>query len=71
MQTSASPLMPIPGAIDPVPVPRAKTLREDGRIDLIGLGKDELRQTLLDAGMEPRQAKLRAKQTWHWLYNRV
>jgi 23S rRNA (adenine2503-C2)-methyltransferase len=70
MLDSVAPPMPIPGHIDPVPVPRAKTLREDGRIDLIGLGKDELRQTLLDAGMEPRQAKLRAKQIWHWLYNR-
>jgi 23S rRNA (adenine2503-C2)-methyltransferase len=70
MLDSVAPPMPIPGYIDPVPVPRAKTFREDGRIDLIGLGKDDLRQTLLDAGMELRQAKLRAKQIWHWLYNR-
>ncbi|USU08170.1 23S rRNA (adenine(2503)-C(2))-methyltransferase RlmN [Sphingomonadaceae bacterium OTU29MARTA1] len=70
MLDSVAPPMPIPGHIDPVPVPRAKTFREDGRIDLIGLGKDELRQTLLDAGMELRQAKLRSKQIWHWLYNR-
>ncbi len=70
MLDSVAPPMPIPGHIDPVPVPRAKTFREDGRIDLIGLGKDALRQTLLDAGMELRQAKLRSKQIWHWLYNR-
>ncbi len=70
MLDSVAPPMPIPGHIDPVPVPRAKTFREDGRIDLIGLGKDALRQNLLDAGMELRQAKLRSKQIWHWLYNR-
>ena len=62
--------MPIPGHIDPVPVPRAPSLRADGRIDLIGLSKDQLRVALLDAGMEAKQAKLRAKQIWHWLYNR-
>ncbi|RYD93168.1 MAG: 23S rRNA (adenine(2503)-C(2))-methyltransferase RlmN, partial [Sphingomonadales bacterium] len=29
--------MPIPGHIDPVPVPRAFVPRKDGRIDLLGL----------------------------------
>ena len=63
--------MPIPGHIEPVPVPRAATpARADGRIDLIGLSKDELRETLAAAGLDARQAKLRAKQIWHWLYNR-
>jgi len=62
--------MPIPGHIDPVPVARTPALRADGRVDLIGLSKDQLRQALLDAGMEAKQAKLRAKQIWHWLYNR-
>jgi len=66
-----TPAMPIPGHIDPVTVPRAaQPSRPDGRVDLIGLSRDRLRQALLDAGMEPRQAKLRAKQIWHWLYNR-
>ncbi|RJF93681.1 23S rRNA (adenine(2503)-C(2))-methyltransferase RlmN [Sphingomonas cavernae] len=62
--------MPIPGHIDPVPVPRAITPRKDGRIDLIGLPKDEIRGYLIEKGMEPKQAKLRAKQLWHWIYNR-
>ena len=69
MQTAAN-LMPIPGHVDPVPVPRGETLRPDGRVDLIGLSKDQLREALLGAGMEARQAKMRAKQIWHWLYNR-
>src|SRR4051812_16952445 len=62
--------IPIPGHIDPVPVPRAVPARADGRIDLIGLTRDQLRTTLGDAGLEPKQAKLRAKQLWHWIYNR-
>ncbi|MBM6577069.1 23S rRNA (adenine(2503)-C(2))-methyltransferase RlmN [Sphingomonas sp. BT552] len=70
MLTASSPPMPIPGHIDPVPVPRNLAPRPDGRVDLIGLSKDQLRETLSAAGMEARQAKLRAKQIWHWLYNR-
>jgi 23S rRNA (adenine2503-C2)-methyltransferase len=62
--------MQIPGHIDPVPVPRAATPRDDGRTDLIGLPKAEIRAALEAAGMEPKQAKLRAKQLWHWMYNR-
>jgi 23S rRNA (adenine2503-C2)-methyltransferase len=62
--------MPIPGHIDPVPVARAQTLRADGRTDLLGKSKDELRDALAAAGLDPRQAKLRAKQLWHWIYNR-
>jgi 23S rRNA (adenine2503-C2)-methyltransferase len=62
--------MPIPGLIDPVPVPRPAVPRADGRVDLIGLSRDQLRALLADAGLEPKQAKLRAKQLWHWIYNR-
>jgi 23S rRNA (adenine2503-C2)-methyltransferase len=63
--------MPIPGLVDPVPVPRPATAaRADGRIDLVGLSRDQLRAALEEAGLEPKQAKLRAKQIWHWLYNR-
>lgn len=62
--------MPIPGHIDPVPVPRALKPRTDGRIDLLGLSRDDLRMALETAQLEPKQAKLRAKQLWHWIYNR-
>ncbi|TXC64952.1 23S rRNA (adenine(2503)-C(2))-methyltransferase RlmN [Sphingosinicella ginsenosidimutans] len=62
--------MPIPGHVDPVPVPRARTARADGRIDLVGLSKAEIREALEAAGLDARQAKLRAKQIWHWIYNR-
>ncbi len=70
MQTIDALTMPIPGHIDPVPVPRAAIPRSDGRIDLIGLSKDDLRLALETAQLEPKQAKLRAKQLWHWMYNR-
>jgi 23S rRNA (adenine2503-C2)-methyltransferase len=62
--------MQIPGHIDPVPVPRAAIVRDDGRVDLIGLPKSGIRDVLENAGMEIKQAKLRAKQLWHWIYNR-
>jgi 23S rRNA (adenine2503-C2)-methyltransferase len=62
--------MPIAGAIDPVPVPRAAAGRADGRVELVGLSKDRIRAEFLAAGLDARQAKLRAKQVWHWIYNR-
>ncbi|MFN4112989.1 MAG: 23S rRNA (adenine(2503)-C(2))-methyltransferase RlmN [Sphingomonadaceae bacterium] len=63
-------LMPIPGQVDPVPVTRDITPRADGRIDLIGLPKDRIRDLFFDAGLDARQARLRAKQVFHWLYHR-
>jgi 23S rRNA (adenine2503-C2)-methyltransferase len=63
-------LMPIPGAVDPVPVARAAKPRADGRVELVGLTRDQLRAAFEDAGLENKQAKLRAKQVWHWIYNR-
>jgi len=63
-------LMPIPGLNEPVPVPRTAKPRADGRIELVGLSKDQIRQELAGTGLDARQAKLRAKQIWHWIYNR-
>jgi 23S rRNA (adenine2503-C2)-methyltransferase len=62
--------MQIPGHIDPVPVSRDTVARADGRIDLVGLPRDAIRVHLEEAGLDARQAKLRAKQIWHWIYNR-
>ncbi|WP_260597606.1 23S rRNA (adenine(2503)-C(2))-methyltransferase RlmN [Sphingomonas endolithica] len=70
MPNTATTLMPIPGHIDPVPVPRELKPRADGRIDLLGLTKLDLRMALETSQLEPKQAKLRAKQLWHWIYNR-
>ena len=63
-------LMPIPGQIDPVPVARDITPREDGRVDLIGLPKARITELFAAAGLDPKAAKLRAKQVFHWLYHR-
>jgi 23S rRNA (adenine2503-C2)-methyltransferase len=63
-------LMSIPGHIDPVPVPRPAFAGADPRPDLVGLSKEAIRAALAEAGLEPRQAKLRAKQIWHQIYNR-
>ena len=68
--TVATALMPIPGLIDPVPVGRAAQSRADGLIELTGLSKDAIRAALEAEGLETKQAKLRAKQLWHWIYNR-
>jgi 23S rRNA (adenine2503-C2)-methyltransferase len=65
-------LMPIPGMNEPVPVPRGReaVARADGRIELVGLPRDQVQAALEAEGLEPRQAKLRSKQLWHWIYNR-
>ncbi len=63
-------LMPIPGQVDPVPVARDITPRADGRLDLLGLPKSRIRAMFADAGLDEKQAKLRAKQVFHWIYHR-
>jgi 23S rRNA (adenine2503-C2)-methyltransferase len=62
--------MPIPGHIDPVPVPRPAPAAGDARPDLIGLSRAAIREKLVAAGLEEKQAKLRAKQIWHQIYHR-
>ncbi len=63
-------LMTIPGLVDPVPASRDITPRADGRVDLIGLPRPRIRELFAEAGLDERQAKLRAKQVFHWLYHR-
>ena len=63
-------VMPIPGHIDPVPVPRPAFADGESRVELVGLSRDAIRAALAEAGLDERQAKLRAKQLWHQIYNR-
>ncbi|HEV8408446.1 MAG TPA: 23S rRNA (adenine(2503)-C(2))-methyltransferase RlmN, partial [Sphingomicrobium sp.] len=63
-------IMPIPGPVDPVPVPRRSTPRADGRKELVGLARQEIRAEFEAAGLDAKQSKLRSKQVWHWIYNR-
>ncbi len=53
-------VMPIPGHIDPVPVPRPAFADEESRVELVGLSRDAIRAALAEAGLDERQAKLRA-----------
>ena len=62
--------MQIPGHIDPVPLPAKVTPRADGKVDIIGLSQPEIRDLMIEAGLDEKQAKLRSKQVFHWIYHR-
>ena len=62
--------MSIPGLIDPVPTTRDLTPRADGRLDLMGLPRPRIAELFEQAGLDAKQAKLRAKQVYHWIYHR-
>jgi len=62
-------IMQIPGHIDPVTTGTVP-LRGGNRIDLVGLTRDAIRAELVEAGLDAKGAKLRAKQIWHWIYHR-
>ncbi|HBK15834.1 MAG TPA: 23S rRNA (adenine(2503)-C(2))-methyltransferase RlmN, partial [Erythrobacter sp.] len=47
-------LMSIPGQVDPVPVAREITPRPDGRVDLIGLPKDQITALFAEAGLDAK-----------------
>ena len=51
-------MMQIPGIIDPVPIPRAVTPRADGRTDLLGLSRPQIKSVLEEAGLDAKAAKL-------------
>ena len=47
----------------------ARKLPEGGPINLVGLTREQLRQTLIEAGTPDRQAKMRVGQIWQWIYH--
>jgi 23S rRNA (adenine2503-C2)-methyltransferase len=64
-----------PGVTSPVAIPRPGfegdlTPRADGRHDLTGLPRPQIAELLAEAGLDAKQAKLRAKQLYHWIYHR-
>ena len=69
MSASSAP-MSRPGSTDPVTVPRDAPVRADGKLDLVGLSRDDIRATFEEAGLAAKQAKLRARQVWHQAYHR-
>ncbi len=46
-----------------------RKLPEGGKINLIGLTREQLREALLTAGTAERQVKMRLGQLWQWLYH--
>ncbi|GEQ97652.1 dual-specificity RNA methyltransferase RlmN [Iodidimonas gelatinilytica] len=60
--------MASPGPVVPVVSPRAANT--DPRRDILGLSRDELRAALIEIGVPERQANMRAKQIWNWVYHR-
>jgi 23S rRNA (adenine2503-C2)-methyltransferase len=60
----------LPGTDHPVVTPRTALARADGKRDLLGLSRDNLRQALIEAGVPEKQAGMRMRQIWHWIYHR-
>ena len=50
---------------DVLTIPRKMS---EGPINLVGLTRDQLRETLIAAGTPERQAKMRTGQIWQWIY---
>lgn len=65
---AASPSGMTPGSIDPRVVDRQEA-PVDGKMDILGLDRDELRAALIDAGVPEKQVKMRTQQIWSWVYH--
>ncbi|MFD1913253.1 23S rRNA (adenine(2503)-C(2))-methyltransferase RlmN [Halodurantibacterium flavum] len=52
---------------DVLTIPRK--LPEEGRINLVGLTRDAMREALVSAGTPEKQAKMRVGQIWQWIYH--
>ncbi len=52
---------------DVVTLPRK--LPEGGKVNLVGLTRDALRDALIAAGTPEKQAKMRVNQLWQWIYH--
>ena len=50
--------------------PRRTEAREDGRMNLVGLTRDEMRAALTAAGTPEKQARMRVGQIWQWIYQK-
>ncbi|TBN41992.1 23S rRNA (adenine(2503)-C(2))-methyltransferase RlmN [Paracoccus subflavus] len=46
-----------------------RKLPDSGRVNIIGLTRDQLRQALIDAGTPEKQARMRVGQVWQWVYH--
>ncbi|MEM6479287.1 MAG: 23S rRNA (adenine(2503)-C(2))-methyltransferase RlmN [Pseudomonadota bacterium] len=53
---------------DYMTVPRKRPVGADGRKNIVGLTRAELRQALIEMGTPEKQAKMRTGQIWQWVY---
>ena len=59
--------MTAPITQDVLTIPRK--LPDSGRVNLVGLTRDQLREALIVAGTPEKQAKMRVGQVWQWIYH--
>ena len=58
--------MTAPITQDVLTIPRK--LPEGGRVNLVGLTRDQMREAFLAAGTAEKQLKMRVGQVWQWIY---
>jgi 23S rRNA (adenine2503-C2)-methyltransferase len=63
--TDQGPTAPITQDVMTIP----RRLPEGGRMNLVGLTRDQLREVLVAGGTAERQAKMRVGQIWQWIYH--
>jgi 23S rRNA (adenine2503-C2)-methyltransferase len=59
-------LLAAPITQDVLTLPRK--LPDSGKVNLVGLTRDQLRDALIQAGTPEKQAKMRVGQVWQWIY---
>ncbi|MTE00260.1 23S rRNA (adenine(2503)-C(2))-methyltransferase RlmN [Paracoccus sp. YIM 132242] len=59
--------MNAPVTPDVLTLPRK--LPDNGRVNIVGLTRDQLREALVAAGTPEKQAKMRVGQVWQWVYH--
>ena len=59
--------MSAPITQDVLTIPRK--LPQGGRVNMVGLTREELREALIAAGTPERQARMRVGQIWQWIYH--
>jgi len=59
-----------PNGQEPIVQPRVGADEIDGKINLLGLSRDELKEALADFGIPEKQIRMRATQLWGWIYHK-
>ncbi|PIE12081.1 MAG: 23S rRNA (adenine(2503)-C(2))-methyltransferase RlmN [Rhodobacterales bacterium] len=54
---------------DAITIPRKRPEGPDGKVNIVGLTRDQLRDALIEAGTPEKQVKMRVNQLWQWVYH--